>query len=395
LSGGRLLRNGVVIVEVALSFVLLIGSGLMMRSFIALLGTDPGYDPNHVLTFFIPNVRAQGQDGRAAFMRNLRERLQALPGVQAVTATNPLPLDGRVVNARWGTEEARSNPGAFQQANVHIVLPGYFEAMRTRLIEGRTFTDADNTPDAKVIVIDQRLAARAFPNQSAVGKRLLSRVRTDEPELYEVIGVVAHQRHNSLAADGREAIFFTDGYLGSGAANRWVVRTDGDPTALAAAVRAEVARLSPLVAVAEVQPMFAFVERARAQTRFALVLIGIFAGIAVILAAVGLYGVLSTVVRQRTAEIGVRMALGATPSVIFRSMVGQGLRLSGIGIGVGLTVAFALTRVMTSMLVGVTPTDPLTFVTIAALFFGDAAVASYLPARRAAGLDPTIALRDE
>jgi predicted permease len=395
LGGGRLLRNSVVMVEVALSFVLLIGSGLMMRSFIALLGTDPGYDPNHVLTFFIPNVRAQGQDGRTAFMRNLRERLRALPGVQAVTATNPLPLDGRVVNARWGTEEARSNPGAFQQANVHIVLPGYFETMHTRLIEGRTFTEADNTPDAKAIVVDQRLAAKAFPNQSAVGKRLLSRVRTDEPELYEIIGVVAHQRHNSLAADGREAIFFTDGYMGSGAANRWVIRTDGDPTTLAAAVRTEVSRLNPLVAVAEVQPMLAFVERARAQTRFALVLIGVFAGIAVILAAVGLYGVLSTVVRQRTAEIGVRMALGATPSAIFRSMVGQGLRLSGVGIGLGLVAAFALTRVMTSMLVGVTPTDPLTFVTIAVFFFGIAAVASWLPARRAAGLDPTIALRDE
>jgi putative ABC transport system permease protein len=395
LGGGRLLRNSVVMVEVALSFVLLIGSGLMMRSFMTLLGTDPGYDPNHVLTFFIPNVRAQGEDGRTAFMRNLRERLRALPGVQAVTATNPLPLDGRVVNARWGTEEARSNPGAFQQANVHIVLPGYFEAMHTRLIEGRTFTEADNTPEAKVIVVDQRLAAKAFPNQSAVGRRLLSRVRTDEPELYEIIGVVAHQRHNSLAADGREAIFFTDGYIGSGAANRWVIRTDGDPTALAAAVRTEVARLNPLVAVAEVQPMLAFVERARAQTRFALVLIGVFAGIAVILAAVGLYGVLSTVVRQRTAEIGVRMALGATPSLIFRSMVGQGLRLSGAGIGLGLVAAYALTRLMTSMLVGVTPTDPLTFVTIAAFFFGIAAVASWLPARRAAGLDPTIALRDE
>ncbi len=160
-------------------------------------------------------------------------------------------------------------------------------------------------PDSKLIVIDQRLAAKLFPNQSAVGKRLYARIITNEAEPYEIIGVVAHQRNSSLAADGREAIFYNDAYIGSGAASRWAIRTDGDPMQLAATVRAEIARIDPLIAVAEIQPMQAFVDKAMAQTRFALVLIAIFAGIAVLLAAVGLYGVLSTVVRQRTAEIGV------------------------------------------------------------------------------------------
>jgi putative ABC transport system permease protein len=394
LSAGSLLRNAVVIAEVALSFVLLIGSGLMLRSLIALQRTDPGYDAHGILTFFLP-VNGNQATQRAAFVRQLRERLSALPGVQSVSAASPLPLEGGPNNGRWGTEEALIDPGKFHQADFHIVLPGYFETLRTRLIAGRTFTDADNLPDRKLIVVDQKLAAIAFPGRSAIGRRILARVTTPEAEWFEIIGVVAHQRNASLAREGPETIFFTDAYAGSGNVTRWIIRVPGDPTRLAPAVRAEVARIDPHLAVAEMQPMEAFVERAQAQTRFALVLIGVFAGIAALLAAVGLYGVLSAAVRQRTAEIGVRMALGAAPSTIFQLMVGQGLRLSAAGIAVGLFAAFGLTRVMISLLVGVAPTDPATFVAMAALFFLIAAIASWLPARRAAALDPTTALREE
>jgi putative ABC transport system permease protein len=278
------------------------------------------------------------------------------------------------------------------------VLPGYFEAMQAKLLAGRTFTEADNRPDVRVVIIDQRLAAKAFPNQpvqSVVGRRLLFRPRTPEPELFEVIGVVQNQRHVSLTADGPEAGFFTDGYMGWGVAGRWALRTSGDPNRLVPAMRQAVKDLDPLLAVSEVQPMSVLVDRAKGPTRFALVLIGIFAFIAVVLATVGLYGVLSSVVKQRTSEIGVRMALGAQKSNIFQLVIGHGLLLSGAGILIGAAGALALTRVMTSMLVGVKPTDPVTFGAIGVLFVAIAATASWLPARRAAGLDPTVALREE
>jgi len=398
LAAGKVLRNAVVVVEVALAFVLLVGSGLMIRSFRALQETDPGFDPAGVLTFEVgppggPGFAAPQQ--RQAFMRELRTRFAALPGVTAVSAAFPLPLDGRTANARWGTEDAAGDPAKFQQADVHVVLPGYFEALRTRLLDGRTFTEDDNDPQRTVAIVDRLLAAKAFPGRSAVGQRLLVRVRGNDPEWVQVVGVVEHQRHASLATPGREAMFFTDGFFGHGGATRWAIRSRGDPLALAAAVRREVAAYAPSVPVADLQPMQALLTQAMAPTRFALTLIGIFAAIAAVLAAVGLYSVLATAVRQRTAEIGIRLTFGAEAPGIFRLIVGQGLRLSGLGIVVGLIAAFGLTRAMGSLLVGVRPTDPLTFGTIALLFLAVAAAASWVPARRAAQLDPAEALREE
>jgi ABC-type antimicrobial peptide transport system permease subunit len=218
-------------------------------------------------------------------------------------------------------------------------------------------------------------------------------VRTPEPEFVEIIGVVAHERFVSLADPGREQVFVTDGFMGFGAP-RWAIRTSGDPANHAASVRAEMARLDPTILVAEVEPMTTLVWRAQAATRFTLVLIAVFAVIAALLVAVGLYGVLSTIVRQRTAEIGVRMALGAEPSSIRGMVVGQGLRLSVAGVALGLVAALGLTRLMSALLVGVRPSDPLTFGAMAVVFFAIAAVSSWLPARRAAALDPTIALRE-
>lgn len=228
-----------------------------------------------------------------------------------------------------------------------------------------------------------------------MGKRILTRTHTLEPEWVEVIGVVAHQRTISLAEAGREQIYFTDGFFGHGVAARWAVRTAGDPAKLAGPVRAEIARFAPHVLITEMQPMEALVARALAKMRFSLLLISVFATVAALLAGVGLYGVLSTVVRQRTAEIGVRMALGAAPASVFNRVIKHGLRLSAAGIGIGLLAALGLTGLMTSMLVGVKATDPATFLAVAVLFLAIAAVASWLPARRAAALDPTAALRDE
>jgi predicted permease len=394
LASGTWLRTTVVTLEVALSFVLLVGSGLMIRSFVALQRVEPGFDPAGILTFSTPNLRLPTPDSRQAFMRNMRERLAAMPGVTGVSGANPLPLDGRDSSARYGTEEALADPAKFGQATVRVVQPGYFEAMRTRILEGRGFTEADNR-DGRLIVIDRILAAKAFPGQSAVGKTLLARLNTQEPQRYEVIGVVDHQRHASLARDGREGMFVMDAMFGFGVATRWAVRTSGDPVALMSAVRALVTELNPRTGAIEIQPMSVYVADAQAQTKFALVLIGIFAGVALVLAAVGLYSVLSTTVRQRTAEIGVRMAFGAAHGSIFRMMVVQGLRLSALGIGIGLVAAFMLTGALRTMLVGVEPTDPATFVSIAAGFLIVAAIACGVPALRAARLDPMVALRDE
>ena len=278
---------------------------------------------------------------------------------------------------------------------MYVVLPGFFETMRTRLIEGRTFAETDNTPDARVIVIDRILAAKAFHGQSAVGRTLLARIRTPEPERFQVIGVVDHQRHESLAADGREAMYVADAYLGYGVANRWAVRTTGDPLALAHAVRTLVTELSPRSAAIEVQTMDVFADHARGQTRFALALIGVFAAIALLLTAVGLYSVLSTAVRQRTPEIGLRMAFGAGYGSILGMMVGHGLRLSAVGIACGVVVAAVLTRLMRTMLVGVEPTDFATFATMIVCFTILATIACGVPAARAARLDPIVALRAE
>ena len=394
LGSGRV-RNGLVVVEVALTFVLLIGSGLMLRSLVILQHVDPGYDPNGVLTFFMPNMNRPSADARREFIRRVQAEVGALPGVRAVSGALPLPLDGLTSNVPYGTEAAAADPTKFQQADSRNVQVGYFEAMRTRIIEGRVFNETDNAIGGHSIVVDRLLAQRAFEGQSAVGKRLLLRIGGQNPEPYEIIGVVDHQRHTTMAEDGRETIFYIDGQRGFGSANRFIVRTDGDPAALAESVKATITRLDRTIGLTDVQPMSFYVDRAQAPTRFALALTSVFAVIAAVLAVVGLYGVLSTVVRQRTAEIGVRLAFGAERQAIFNLIVGRGLLLAVIGIAIGAAVALGSTRLIQTMLVGVRATDPMTFIAIAGLFLVVAAAACGIPAYRASRLDPTVALRGE
>ncbi|MGE3492727.1 MAG: ABC transporter permease, partial [Vicinamibacterales bacterium] len=394
-GSSRWLRDGAVVAEVALAFVLLVGSGLMIRTFVALQNTNPGFDPQGVLTFLIQNNRAQGLAERRVFQRTTLERLQALPGVTGATSAGPLPLDGGNSLARYGPLEAATDPARFQQAITHFVQPGYFDMTRTPMVAGRAFTDDDNRPEARVIVIDDLLAARLFPDGNAVGQRMLARVTTDEPQAFEVIGVSRHQRHTTMMDDGREAMFVPDGYAGFGPAFRWAVRTSGDPNAMAATVRAAMAQQDPRLLLTEVRPWQDYIDEAIAPTRFALILIAAFAGVAAILAMIGLYGVLATTVRQRTTEIGVRMAFGASGGSILKLIIGQGMRLSLVGIALGVVAAIMLTRIMASLLVGVTATDPATYATMAVLFTVVAAIAAWVPARRAAALNPNVALRDE
>jgi putative ABC transport system permease protein len=396
LASGGLSRKIVVGLEVALAYVLLIGSGLMVRSFLELQRIDPGFNPHGLLTFQVQSDRfLQKPEERAVATRQLEERLRAIPGVQSVTAATPFPLTGGFSPIRWGTEEALADNSKYKAVDPLIVLPGYFETMRTSLIEGRTFTEQDNQPGRTYAVVDKILADRAYPNQSAVGKRILIRIQTPEPVWVEIIGVVAHERGVSLSEPGREQVYLPDAYIGSGAVNFWALRTSTDPSKYGNDVRAALKALDPHLLITDMKPMEAVMEKAQAGTRFSLLLIGSFAVIAALLAGIGLYGVLATVVRQRSAEIGIRMALGAQPGNIFQLVVGQGLRLTAIGVVVGLFAAFAVTREMDSMLVGIKATDPLTFVTMAVVFFLIAATSSWLPARRAAGLDPTAALLEQ
>jgi predicted permease len=396
LASGGLSRKIVVGLEVALAYVLLIGSGLMVRSFLELQRVDPGFSPHGLLTFQVQSDRfPPTPEERAVATRQLKERLSSIPGVQSVTASNPFPLTGGYSPIRWGTEEALTDASRFKAVDPLIVLPGYFETMHTPLLDGRTFTDEDNQPGHTQVVIDKILADRAYPGQSPIGKRILIRIQTPEPVWVEIIGVVAHQRGVSLTEPGREQVYFTDAYIGSGATDHWAIRTGSDPSKYANDVRSALKTFDSHLLITDLQPMDAVVEKAQASTRFSLLLIGSFAVIAALLAGVGLYGVLATVVRQRTSEIGVRMALGAQSGNIFQLVVGQGLRLAGIGVVAGLFGAFAVTREMSSMLVGIKATDPATFVTMAVVFFVIAALASWLPAWRASSLDPIVALRDE
>jgi putative ABC transport system permease protein len=398
IGSGALLRNTVVMAEVALSFVLLIGSGLMFRSFLKLEEIDPGFDPHHLLTFQLQGIRLNRKtpEQRAALIHVVTQQLKSIPGVQSVTGSFPFPLTGEFSPIRWGREDAARDPSRFQATDFQIVLPGYFEAMHTPLHAGRTFTDEDNLPGRDGVIVDDALAAKAFPGQSAIGKHILIRLRTPEAEKVQIIGVVAHQRVTSLAEVGREQIYFPDAFLGSGAIQSWALRTGSDPASYESQVRATLKALDPQLLVSKMDTADSVVYDSQAGTRFSLLLISVFAVIAALLAGVGLYGVISTSVRQRTSEIGVRMAMGAERGDILRLIVAQGLRLSAAGILVGVIGSILLGRVISALLVGgIKPTDVPTYVAMTAGFMAISALASWLPARRASGLDPVKALREQ
>jgi putative ABC transport system permease protein len=403
----KFLQSSVVIAEVSLSVVLLIGAGLMVRSFSELSRVEPGYATDEVLTFnlALPPTRYPDAEDREAVMDRLQQEFEALPGVIRAAAAFPLPMSGQAMNGRYGPEEALTDPEAFRQAAYRAVRPGYFQAMGTSLLEGRTFEATDMVDAVALaaegmeggrgrVVIDEVLAESLWPGRSAIGETFLVRVFAPEPIFVEVVGVVEHQRNGDLARVGMPAVFFPDGLLGT-IAGSWAVRAGTDPLAQVPRIREVVGSVDPDLPISDVRTMGSYVDEAMAPTRFALTLIGVFGLIALVLACVGLYGVLSYVVRQRTSEIGVRMAFGAERGNIATLVVRQGLGLAGAGLVLGLGAALGLSGFLESLMVGVSPTDPVTFGGIGLLFALVAALACYLPARRAARLDPVSALREE
>lgn len=395
ITGDGLLSRTVIIAEIALSCVLLVGSGLMIHSFLALQRIDPGFEPQHLLTFELLSHRAPKPEQRAEFLREVQQSLRAIPGVLEASAASGMPLLGTPIATRWGPEEALTDPSKFRQADVRTVLPHYFETLGMRLLGGRTFEEGDNAPDRSVVVVDDLLAATAFPGRSAVGQHILMKLAKPQIERVEVIGVVKHQRLTALAELGREQFYVTDGYWGYGAVSHFAVRTRGDPAQVGGAVRRQMAMLSPEIAVTGMRTMDSVVADAQTETRFPLFLLGIFGAIAWMLSGIGLFGIISAAVHERTSEIGIRIALGATPTGLFTSVVQQGLVLCGLGLALGVPASIGLARFMSSLLVGIEPTDPVSLVFASVAFLLISAMASSLPAYKTINIDPATTLREQ
>jgi predicted permease len=399
LQGSNRLRWGLVAGEVALSFVLLIGAGLMARSFVELHSTDLGFDPHDVITFQVnlPLAQYPTFDERKQFLYTLQEQLAALPGVVSVGGGGPLPLSGIQMQQGYWLEAPEDQVASPQGAHYRIVMPGYFETMRTPLVAGRLPTIDDDVAGRRVAVIDSLLAAR-FPGGDAVGRQVWSNFGGDanaQAVPYEVIGVVQRQLQEAPHVAPRETIYLLPGNAGIVAMNSWVVRTSIAPEDLVPLVRHELALLDPALPVAAVRPMQSFVDDVAARTGFALQLFGAFGLVALAIAAVGLYAAIHFVVRQRRGEIGVRMSFGARPAHIFRMFIRQGLMLAAVGIGVGGAVAFALAHTVSAFLFNVTPADPVTYVAVGSFFALIVLAAASLPALAAARTSPMTVLREE
>jgi putative ABC transport system permease protein len=392
---GRRMRNALAIAEVALAVVVLIGAGLLIRSFIRLRGVDPGFRPAGVLTVRVPLAGGRNAAGerRIAFFKQVTDRIATLPGVRAVGAVNVLPLTGLGVGATFAVV-GRPVPNAEQRplGLMRSVNSAYFSAMGIPLVAGRAPADSDTALSPPVIVVNQTLARRFWPGASAIGGRLaIDQIGGRVAEIVGVVGDVKPDRIN-----GAEwPTIYVPYAQGPAAAMTLAVRTAGAPLGLASAVTREVRQLDPDQPVADVRTMEEVVNLAVSGARFQTALLASFAGVAFLLAAVGIYGVISYDVSQRTNEIGIRMALGAQPADVRRLILGQGARLAVYGIVAGLLGAGVLTRWMGTMLFGVGPTDVWTYAAVSILLAVVALAASYVPSRRAMVPDPVIALRHE
>jgi putative ABC transport system permease protein len=390
------IRSALVVCEVALSLALLIGAGLMFRSLINLQQVKPGFDPDHLMTFTIAPSGEPYQDAarQTAFMTDLISKLGSLPGVQAVGAIDALPLDKGPYYGYFIESRPPYTPGTRSAANFRIVSPDYFRAMRIALVEGRLLTEEDNARRAPTLVINQALARRDFPDQDPIGQRLGFGSTNGRINWAEIVGVVADVHNDEIKNQPVPEAY--QSYLQRPAPEMsFAVRSTSNPVTLAAAIKQQAQQIDRSQPVAAIRLMDQIVHDATAQPRFNLVLLASFAAIALILATAGIYGVMSYTVTQQTHEIGVRVALGASTSDVLRLVVGKGVILAVVGIVIGLAGSFAITRLMSGLLFGVTATDPLTFGFIASLFLVVAGTASFLPARRAIRVNPSVALRYE
>ncbi|HYY97748.1 MAG TPA: ABC transporter permease [Pyrinomonadaceae bacterium] len=398
-SRGKRIRSLLVVAEVAVSLVLLIGAGLLINSFLRLRSVEPGFKPGNLLTMGVELSEQKYPDlaRRTAFYDDLISRVEALPGVRSASVTNWIPLvsQGDSVGV---SVDGLPDPGPGKKPIVvtRIVGPHYFKTMGIQLVRGRDFDERQDRVDAPaVVVVSEATARRFWPGEDPVGKRITPGTPTTPEDWCQVIGVVKDVRQFDLAAEPRPQMYLNYPQADFFAPRHLVVSTSVDPLGLAGAVRKAVWEIDRDQPVSNVRTMEDVLSESLARQRFSMLLLGVFAGLALVLAAVGLYGVMSYTVAQRTREIGVRMALGAQTGHVLRLVVAQGLKLALVGVALGLVAAFMLTRVMSSLLFGVSPTDPATLAVISLVLVGVALLASYIPARRATKVDPLVALRHE
>jgi putative ABC transport system permease protein len=391
--------------EVALSLVLLVGAGLLLKSFRQLMQVDPGFAARNVLTLRLrlPDMKYREAAQTTAFLKTVMGRVEALPGVEQASLATGFPLGQGGENGYWLEGQPQpQQPDDWPVAITQSVSESYHQALGIRLLSGRLFTEGDTAETSPVVIVDEDFVHRHFPGGSlhdALGKRL--RFGGEGEPWREVVGVVRHIRHFGLEGQGRAGIYRPWLQMNP----RWlaeftrvmdlVVKTSVEPTQLVSAIRQEVQAVDKDQPLANVRTLESLLDESLAARRFILLLLGLFAAVALLLAVIGIYGVMSYTVAQRTQEMGIRMALGAQRGNLMRLVVGQGLKLAGLGVGLGLAAAFGLTRLMKSLLFGVSATDPTVFALIALLLISVALLACLVPARKAAKVDPLVALRHE
>src|SRR5262252_1130501 len=390
----RRTRQTLVVAEIALAVVLLVGAGLMLRSFTTLRGVNPGYATGGILTLRLqlPGAKYRDDGQRIRFFHDVTSRIRELPGVQAVGAISFLPLTGLGAGTKFTiVGQPPPPPGQDPVTNVSVCDEGFFRTMNVPLLRGRMFTDREMRERSNVVLISESLARTYFPGQDPIGKQL-GIYMSDPIVPTEIIGIVGDIKFQDLTAAARPTTYWPHPQLAYSSMTL-TVRTAGDPLALAPAVERTVRSLDKDQPVADVRTMNQWVARSLAQARFGSTLMALFAGLALLLAAIGIYGVMSYAVSQRTAEIGIRLAIGADRGDIVRMILGNAARLAGLGLAIGIVFALALSRTLTSLLYETTGTDPTTFAAVVGVLAAVALVAGYVPARRAARIPPVEALR--
>jgi putative ABC transport system permease protein len=390
------LRSSLVVLEVALSLMLLVGAGLLGRSFLSLLKTDPGFNPDNVITMnlVLPVAKYKDEPQRAAFFQDLVQRVKANPGVESAALVSHLPLGGSNASDSYLVEGMpEPAPGQEYDGRYRVATPDYFRTMGISLVRGRSFTDQDKAGTTPVVVVNETLARKHWPGEDAIGKRIRFYGPLERAPWLEIVGVIRDVKHELNIPIEPE-------YYLPLAQDTWtgmvlVARTSVDPASLAPALRQHVWAIDKDQPVFDVKTMQEVRSSSVALYSFSSVMLGIFAVVALLLASVGIYGVMAFAVTQRTQEIGIRMALGARTADVLKLVVKHGMKLALLGMLIGLGGSWAITRFLEKMLVGVEPTDLLTFSVVSGFLLLAAFVACYLPARRATKVDPLVALRYE
>jgi predicted permease len=392
------LRNALLVSQVALALVLVVSAGLLTRTFFQLLGADGGFDAERVLTLQLPlpSLKYADQNHIVTLFGNLLERLRAIPGVQSagIGETVPLGGEGESTVIRMPDHPA-ANQKELPFANFTVISPGYFSAIGTPLLRGRDFQETDTTDAMPLAIVNATMEKKYWPNQGAIGKQVGP--GTTRYPLLTIVGVVPDVKHTSLREETAPEMYvlYNQKPWPSMLDMRVALRTKADPASITESVRENIHAIDPDLPLAKVATLATLVDDSMSQPRFSVFLLGLFGVLALLLASIGMYGVISYSVLQRTQEIGIRMALGAQRRNVFGMVLGQGARLAGLGIAIGLVAALGVTHLLAKFLYGVRPTDPLTFVGVSLLLLGIALLACYLPARRATRVDPMVALKYE